>query len=358
MIRTSLYAFLEGAGGKFVDFSGYELPLQFAGKGFIKEHLHCRSKAALFDVSHMGQFRIRDSGNSLVSAFPVDPSSLDVGQTRYTQLLNEHGGTVDDLMVANDGDSYFIVFNASRKDVAVKALAERASGIEIEPLDNALVALQGPSAESVLCTVLPEAADLRFMQAVWMKFEGGDCRVSRSGYTGEDGYEISLPSGLALGFCERLALHPDFDLAGLGARDSLRLEAGLCLYGHELNEEITPVEAGLTWSVPKGRREKGAFVGSDRVVEQIENGADRKLVGLTVDGRTPVRQGASLLCGDQLAGDVVSGVFSPSLGHPVATAFVSSELAAPETVLHAEVRGKRIECRTARLPFVKHNYRK
>jgi len=357
--NTPIHRFLQERGGKFVDFAGYQLPMQFAGKGFMKEHLHCRSKAALFDVSHMGQFKVRDPQGRLAGAFPVDPASLAAGSGRYTQLLREDGGTIDDLILASDGDFYFIVFNGSRKDVAIEALTERSPGIEVETSDNALIALQGPSAGAVLAPVFPEAAGLGFMQARWLSADGHECRVSRSGYTGEDGFEISAPPGYAEELCGRLAEHPDFDLAGLGARDSLRLEAGLCLYGNELDEQTTPVEAGLVWSIPKARREKGAFVGSDRVVEQIEGGVGKKLVGLDVLGKTPVRQGCAVLDAQgEKVGEAVSGVFSPSLGKPISTAYVTPANAAPGTPVQAEVRGKAVECKVAKLPFTPHNYKK
>lgn len=357
--RTPLHRLLKEAGGKFVDFAGHELPMQFAGRGFIEEHLWCRSRAALFDVSHMCQARVRGPRGELDSVFPVAPSSVAAGRTSYTQLLNPGGGTVDDLLLANDGDSLFIVFNASRKEAALGALSAAAPGAEVEVLsDRALVALQGPRAESALCPVIGGAEGLGFMESAWLEFGGSPCRVSRSGYTGEDGFEVSVPAEAAEALCERLSAHPDVGYAGLGARDSLRLEAGLCLYGHELDESTTPVEAGLAWSIPKARRAQGGYVGSGRVAEQLEKGAGKKLAGLKVLGKVPVRQGAALFRGEQGVGSVTSGVYSPTLRFPVALGYVCPDCSEPGTRLHAEVRGRRVECEVASLPFVKHNYKR
>ena len=356
--RTPLHRFMERRGARFVDFCGYELPMQFVGKGFIHEHTHCREKAALFDVSHMGQFKVRGDQDETSPVFPVNPWSLMPGQGKYTQLLRPDGGTIDDLIVANDGGFLFIVFNASRKSVAVKTLLERAPHAEVEAVENALFALQGPSAEAVLAEVFPDAAGLDFMDAGWMMYDGHHCRVSRSGYTGEDGFEVSAPAECVEDLCERLARHPDFGVAGLGARDSLRLEAGLCLYGNELDEETTPVEAALAWSIPKSRRRAGMFVGSEKVCEQISNGPSRKLVGLEVIGKTPIRAGTALhRCGD-VVGKIASGLYSPTRGIPIATAYVAAEHAASGTGLETEVRGKRVECSIVKPPFVEQNYKR
>lgn len=357
--KTPLHRLLGEAGAKFTEFAGHELPLRFAGRGLVAEHLWCRSRAALFDVSHMCQVRLRDPAGELDSVFPVAPSSLAPGRTRYTQLLNPDGGTVDDLLVSNDGDSLFAVFNASRADVALRALSSLAPRASAERLgDRALVALQGPSAEAALSGAVPGASRLAFMESAWAEFGGAPCRVSRSGYTGEDGFELSVPAGLAEDLCRALASHPDVGYAGLGARDSLRIEAGLCLYGHELDESVTPVEAGLSWSIPPSRRVAGAYSGSGRVAGQLAAGTDRTLVGLAVLGKVPVRQGAALLDGGGPVGTVTSGVHSSTLGRPVALGYVPPPCSAPGFRLSAEVRGRPVECEVVRLPFVAHNYRR
>ena len=357
--KTPLYHLLREAGGKFVDFAGYQLPLQFAGRGFMAEHLWCRSKAALFDVSHMCQVRARAPRGQLDGIFPVAPSSLEIGQNRYTQLLNPLGGTVDDLLIANDGEHLFAVFNAAQREVALQAVAEGAPGARVEVVrDHALVAIQGPRAAAALAAVLPEAARLGFMRSAWMQFEGGPCRVSRSGYTGEDGFEVSVPAARAEALCTRLSAHPDVGYAGLGARDSLRLEAGLCLYGQELDASTTPVEAGLAWSIPKSRRVAGTFTGAARIIDQIEKGTQKTLVGLDVLGKAPVRRGAALRDGTRQVGVVTSGVYSPTLQRPIAMGYVPPGCAATGYRLYSEVRGRRVECAVAELPFCAHNYRR
>lgn len=356
--KTLLHCLLNQAGAKFVEFAGYELPLQFAGRGFVEEHLWCRSKAALFDVSHMCQVRIHDPDGELDKVFPVAPSSLDIGKTRYTQLLNSQGGTVDDLLVANDGECFFAVFNASRKDPALRAVGEEAPGAKVEIVNNrALVALQGPQAESALADVSPGVSRLGFMESAWMDLGGSLCRVSRSGYTGEDGFEVSVPAAQAETLCGCLANHPDVNYAGLGARDSLRLEAGLCLYGQELDESTTPIEAGLTWSIPKSRRARGEFTGAARIAEQIGKGTQKSLVGLDVIGKVPVRRGAALFDGAREVGVVTSGIYSPTLQRPIAMGYVPPDCTAVGRHLSSEIRGRRVECEVAKLPFVAHNYK-
>lgn len=357
--KTPLHRLLGEAGARFTEFAGHELPLRFAGGGLVAEHLWCRSRAALFDVSHMCQVRLRDPAGGLDSVFPVAPSALAPGRTRYTQLLNPDGGTVDDLLVSNDGDSFFAVFNASRADAALGALSAAAPGVSAERLEGwALLALQGPKAEAALAVAVPAASGLSFMGAAWAEFGGAPCRVSRSGYTGEDGFEVSVPAGLAEDLCRALASHPDVGYAGLGARDSLRIEAGLCLHGHELDESVTPVEAGLAWSIPPSRRVAGTYVGSERVAEQLAAGTERTLVGLAVHGKVPLRRGAELLDDGRPIGTVTSGVHSPTLGRPVALGYVPPRCSAPGFRLSAEVRGRPVECEVARLPFVAHNYRR
>lgn len=357
--KTPLYYLLSQAGARFVGFAGHELPLQFAGRGFVDEHLWCRSRAALFDVSHMCQVQIRDPDGALDKVFPVAPSSLGVGQTRYTQLLNPQGGTVDDLLITNDGECFFAVFNAARKDPAIQTVAVGAPGARVEIMNNwALVALQGPQAESALAALSPGVSRLGFMESAWMDLGGSLCRVSRSGYTGEDGFEVSVPAAQAETLCGRLASHPDVNYAGLGARDSLRLEAGLCLYGQELDESTTPIEAGLTWSIPRSRRARGEFTGAARISAQIGKGTQRSLVGLDVIGKVPVRRGAALLDGAREIGIVTSGLYSPTLQRPIAMGYVPTNCAAAGYRLASEVRGRRIECEVARLPFVAHNYKR
>jgi aminomethyltransferase len=371
--RTPLHGLHVALGGKMVPFAGYEMPVQYA-PGVLREHLQTRTSAGLFDVSHMGQIALRaksghveDAATALERLVPQDIVALSPWRQRYAQFTNEAGGLLDDLMVANFGDHLFLVVNAACKAADEAHLRQHLSDTCIvEPLTNrALIALQGPKAESVLAKFCAEAPSMRFMDAGPHRVAGLPCFVSRSGYTGEDGFEISVPAGQAEALAKDLLGHEDVLPIGLGARDSLRLEAGLCLYGHDIDVATTPVEAALEWSVQKSRRKGGAraggFPGADRILAQFEAGAARRRVGLKPEGRAPVREGAALFAdatSTEQVGTVTSGGFGPSLNAPVAMGYMPTALATPGTLVFAEVRAQRLPCRVTATPFVPNTYKR
>jgi aminomethyltransferase len=371
--QTPLHALHVSRGGKMVPFAGYDMPVQYA-TGVLKEHLHTRASCGLFDVSHMGQIRLRpksgqveDAARALEWLVPQDILTLPVGRQRYALFTNEAGGILDDLMVANFGDHLFLVVNAACKAEDEAHLREHLSDVcTVEPLrQRALIALQGPKAESVLKKFDAEIAAMKFMDAGPRRLAGLDCFVSRSGYTGEDGFEISVPADAAEGFAKELLADEAVLPIGLGARDSLRLEAGLCLYGHDLDPATTPVEGALEWSVQKSRRKGGArpggFPGADAILAQLEHGAPRRRVGLKAEGRAPVREGAPLFADETShspIGSVTSGGFAPSLNAPVAMGYLPSSHAASDTIVFAEVRGQRLGLRVAPMPFVPNTYKR
>src|SRR6266702_3290227 len=371
--RTPLYELHVAQGGKMVPFAGYEMPVQYAA-GVLREHLHTRSAAGLFDVSHMGQLALRpksgqvaDAALALERLVPQDIVAVAPGRQRYAQFTNNDGGILDDLMVANFGDHLFLVVNAACKaEDEAHLRANLSDDCVIDSLqDRALIALQGPKAESALAKLCAEAPGMKFMDAGPHKVAGLACFVSRSGYTGEDGFEISVPAGDAERLARTLLDNPDVLPIGLGARDSLRLEAGLCLYGHDIDTATTPVEAALEWSVQKSRRTGGAraggFPGADKILAQFEKGAARRRVGLRPEGRAPVREGAVLFAdttSSEPIGKVTSGGFGPSLNAPVAMCYLPSSLAAPGTKIFAELRGQRLPLLVAAMPFVPNTYKR
>ncbi|WP_027576560.1 glycine cleavage system aminomethyltransferase GcvT [Bradyrhizobium sp. WSM1743] len=371
--RTPLHSLHVSLGGKMVPFAGYDMPVQYPA-GVLKEHLQTRASAGLFDVSHMGQIalwpksgRIEDAAGALERLVPQDIVAIAPGRQRYAQFTNADGGILDDLMVANFGDHLFLVVNAACKDADEAHLRANLSGdCAIESLEGrALIALQGPKAEAVLAKFCAEAPAMKFMDAGPHEVAGIQCFVSRSGYTGEDGFEISVPSSDAERLAKMLLDNPDVLPIGLGARDSLRLEAGLCLYGHDIDTTTTPVEAALEWSVQKSRRSGGAraggFPGADKILTHFDNGASRRRVGLRAEGRAPVREGALLFAhdtGGAPIGQVTSGGFGPSLSAPVAMGYVPTNLSALGTKLFAEVRGQRLPLAVAAMPFVKNTYKR
>lgn len=366
LLHTPLHALHVARGGRMVPFAGYDMPVQYDGMGVMKEHLHTRAAAGLFDVSHMGQALLysptQDPALALERIVPGDIAGLGIGKQRYTMLLDDQGGIVDDLMVARLADNtLFLVVNAACKDKDIAYIRERigtAAGLTVLN-DRALLALQGPVAENALAAHLPGIVPLAFMDVLTTQWRGQDVYVSRSGYTGEDGFEISLPAALARDFAEALLEDPDVALIGLGARDSLRLEAGLCLYGHDIDETTTPVDANLKWTVPKRRRAEGGFAGADTVLRQLAEGAPRRRVGLKPQGRAPVREGAELHDdAGRLIGRVTSGGFGPTAGGPVAMGYVETAFAAAGTVVNAVVRGQALPCTVTDLPFVPHRYKK
>jgi aminomethyltransferase len=347
-------------GARMVAFAGYAMPVQY--QGVLAEHLHCRAQAALFDVSHMGQATL--SGATAAAALeqlvPGDMLGLKPGRQRYTLLTNEAGGILDDLMVANLGEGrLFLVVNASRKDVDFTHIAANLrSGVQLQPdEDRALLALQGPAAAAVIGRIGPEAAQLPFMGAAAIAVAGVACLVSRSGYTGEDGFEISVPADSAHVVAQRILDQPEVVPAGLGARDSLRLEAGLCLYGNDIDELTTPIEADLAWAIGKRRRATWDFPGATAIRDQIEHGAARHRVGIRPDGRAPARALTEIVAGDgTAAGTITSGGFSPTLSAPIAMGYVRKDLATVGTALHLMVRGKPLPARVVPMPFVPHRY--
>jgi len=368
--RTPLHDLHARLGARLVPFAGYEMPVQYRD-GIIAEHNHTRSAAGLFDVSHMGQAMVTGRSHQAVARalealMPADLLGLGHGRMRYSQLTNETGGIVDDLMVtrpaAAEGDGrLMLVVNAARKDVDFAWMAERLPAeVSIEPLPaRALIALQGPKSAMALGRHCPNAPALAFMTAGPSVFDGIDCHVSRSGYTGEDGFEISVDADQAAALAEALLAEPEVRAIGLGARDSLRLEAGLCLYGHDIDETTSPVEAALLWSIARRRREEGGFPGERRIREEIALGPPRRRVGLRPEGRQPAREGAPIHAHDgALIGVVTSGGFGPTVGGPIAMGYVAPEASAPGTSLEIIVRDKPLPARVAPLPFVPHAYKR
>lgn len=370
--RTPLHDLHLAAHARMVPFAGCDMPLQYTS-GVLKEHLHTRAEASLFDVSHMGQVALRprsgniaDAARGLEALVPVDVLGLKPGRQRYAFFTNADGGIIDDLIIGHCGDHFLLIVNASRKSVDRHHLENRIGKVcEIEVLeDYALLALQGPKSEVALAPLAPVVTSMRFMDVRNTEIGGIPCSISRSGYTGEDGFEISVPATAAQGLARSLLKAPAVALAGLGARDTLRLEAGLCLYGQDIHEATTPVEAALEWAIQKARRPGGAraggFLGSDRVLDQLVAGAPFRRIGLKPRGRAPVRAGTLLYAGataPQCVGAVTSGGFGPSLGGPVAMGYVPTELAAANTNLYAEVRGNRLPVGMSPLPFVPQRYK-
>ncbi len=368
LITTPLYDLHVESGGKMVPFAGYSMPVQYP-LGIMKEHLHTREKAGLFDVSHMGQCYIRSTDGSdpakvIEELMPSALAVLKPGKMRYSLLLNDAGGIEDDLMVTRTFEpegTLYVVVNAACKEKDYAILEEKLGGrITLEPLeDRALIALQGPKAEAVLSALAPEVADLSFMEATMVTLEGVVCWVSRSGYTGEDGYEISVPADEADAFARRLLMNDDVELIGLGARDSLRLEAGLCLSGHDFNAVTSPVEAGITFALGKKRREIGDFSGAERILSELENGAANIRVGIVPAGRAPAREGVEIADSEgNVIGKITSGGFGPTFGGPVAMGFVPAAFAENGTEIQLMIRGKAYLARVAATPFVPQRYKR
>ncbi|MDD1780383.1 glycine cleavage system aminomethyltransferase GcvT [Enterovibrio sp. ZSDZ35] len=365
LLKTPLHALHVEMGAKMVPFAGYDMPVQYA-LGVRKEHIHCREQAGLFDVSHMGQLKLHgpNAAKAIEALVPVDIVDLPQGKQRYALFTNEQGGLMDDLMVTNFGDHLFVVVNAACKEQDIAHLrANLPEDVELEEIeDRALLALQGPKAAAVLSTLNPTVAEMVFMDAAVIELAGIECLVSRSGYTGEDGYEISVPAEKAEEFARRLLLKEEVEWIGLGARDSLRLECGLCLYGHDIDTTTTPVEASLLWAISKPRRadgeRAGGFPGADIILDQIATkDVSRKRIGLIGSSKAPVREGAKLFdADDNEVGIVTSGTFGPTKGQPVAMGYVKTELAVIGTEVFAEVRGKKLPMTVEKMPFVPQRY--
>ena len=356
---TPLTGMHRALGAKMAPFAGYDMPIQYAG-GIIAEHLHTREAASLFDVSHMGQLTIRGGGRAraLEALVPGNIGDLAPGRMRYTMLTDEAGGILDDLIVTNVGEYLFVVANAACKDADIAHLREALpGGCVLEELDRGLVALQGPRAATALATLAPGADALPFMSAAPFEIDGVRLAIARSGYTGEDGFEISIPSGDTERIARRLLDLPGVEPAGLGARDTLRLEAGLCLYGQDIDRTTTPVEAGLAWTIGKRRRAEGGFPGAGVILDQLAGGAPRRRVGIRPDGRAPARAHTTVReVGGRPIGEITSGGFGPSVGGPVAMGYVDAGADEDGRAVEVVVRDRPLPARLAALPFVQHRY--
>lgn len=372
LARTPLYDLHLELGAKMVPFAGYDMPVQYP-LGVMKEHLHTRANAGLFDVSHMGQVILRGpdfetAARALESLIPMNVLGLSEGRQRYGMLTSDSGGILDDLMFANRGDHIFVVVNAACKeaDIARMRAALEPEGVTVKEITNrALLALQGPGAEAVLAEHHPMVREMRFMDVADVPLAGAECWVSRSGYTGEDGFEISVPLEAAEDLARVLLAHSAVEAIGLGARDSLRLEAGLCLYGHDIDSETTPVAAGLGWAMQKVRRpggeRAGGFPGADTIFAELENGAALARVGLRPEGRAPMREGVALYDapeGGAEVGRITSGGFGPTVGGPVAMGYLPAAFAQQGGTVWGELRGKRLPLTVTDLPFVPARFKR
>ncbi|MCK0101302.1 glycine cleavage system aminomethyltransferase GcvT [Pseudohalocynthiibacter sp. F2068] len=359
--RTPLYDLHVELGGKMVDFAGWEMPVQYSA-GIMAEHAQCREKAGVFDVSHMGQVELRGEGaaRKLESIVPASIEPLAEGKARYTFFTNPKGGIMDDLIVSNAGDHLFLVVNASMRDQDIGHMRANLDGVDIVELtDRALVAVQGPKAVEVVGALCPDAIEMKFMETIVADIMGASCRISRLGYTGEDGYEISIPDEHAVSITRAFLAHDDCDVAGLGARDSLRLEAGLCLYGNDIDNDTSPIEAQLNWAIQKRRREEGGFPGADRILRELADGPSRKLVGIKPQGRAPARQGVEIQDTDgNTLGHITSGGFGPTVQGPVSMGYVAVNHANVGEVVNLIVRGKALPAEIIALPFVQQNYKR
>lgn len=370
--KTPLHALHLSLGARMVPFAGYDMPVQYPA-GVMKEHLQTRQAAGVFDVSHMGQVIVKaktgkyeDAALALESLVPVDILGLAEGRQRYGFFTDDNGGILDDLMITHLDDHLFVVVNAACKEEDVAHMRKHIGDrCDITVLDRALIALQGPRAVDVLAELWADVAAMKFMDVRHCRLHDVSCLVSRSGYSGEDGFEISIPADKAEDVTKRLLEHPDVEAIGLGARDSLRLEAGLCLYGNDIDTTTTPVEAALEWGMQKARKTGGAraggFPGAGRILSELDNGATRRRVGLKPDGKAPVR-GHAKLYGDAEGktelGEVTSGGFGPSVEGPVAMGYVPLSHAAAGTVIFAEVRGKYLPVTVSALPFITPTYKR
>jgi aminomethyltransferase len=366
--QTPLHDLHIELGGKMVPFAGYSMPVQYK-LGIMGEHQHTRAKAGLFDVSHMGQAVLigpdhETTTKALEALTPSNFVELGHGRQRYTVLLNEDGGIIDDLMVTrpldpNDDGRLLLVVNAARKDVDYAHLrAKLPETVKLEVVDDrALIAVQGPEAVAAVAAHAPAAAELGFMSAAPMEFDGIACHIARAGYTGEDGVEMSVPAGAAEAIARALLADDRVEAIGLGARDSLRLEAGLCLYGHDIDETTSPVEGNITFCMQKRRREEGGFPAADRIQKELAEGTDRIRVGLRLDGKAPAREGAEIaLPGGDVIGILTSGGFAPTVGAPIAMGYVPAEHASEGTQLELIVRNRRLPATVSAMPFVPNRY--
>ena len=369
--KTPLYDLHRDLGAKLTEFAGYEMPVQY-GLGILSEHQHTRAKAGLFDVSHMGQVILRgrsytETALALEKLLPTDVLGLEVGRQRYGLLTTNSGGILDDLMFSNRGDHIFIVLNAACKNSDIKhlkSLLEPEILVE-EVLNRALIALQGPASETVLGELNPQVKNMKFMDVETLLVSGVECWISRSGYTGEDGFEISIPAADAELVTRSILSNENVEFIGLGARDSLRLEAGLCLYGHDINQATTPVEASLTWAIQKVRRANGeragGFIGSKIILKQLDEGTERKRVGFLPQTRAPMREGVEVFeteISEETIGKITSGGYGPTVGYPVAMGYIDSKYTHNKNILFGELRGKRVPVKVSKIPFVPLNFKR
>ena len=361
MDTLPLDAWHRARGGRMVPFAGYAMPVQY--ESIVAEHEWTRTHAGLFDVSHMGQLFVsgEEAEAALEALLPIDLSTLDLGALRYSLLLDDNGGILDDLIVARWRQGFFVVVNGATKHDDIAHMRERLpAGVMLDHFeDRALLALQGPEAFAALerhTTGQWPLSALTFMRGGPFAVGGIDAWISRTGYTGEDGFEISIPAAEAERIADLLCAEPEVKPVGLGSRDSLRLEAGLPLYGHDLDRSTDPVSAGLAWAIAKRRRAEGGFPGHARIADMLARGPEQRRVGLSIEGRLPAREGALVFAGGAEVGRITSGGFSPTLGHPIAMAYVAAEQAAPGTRLSIEVRGRRLDAAVVPLPFVPHRY--
>ena len=369
--KTPLNALHREFGAKLTEFAGYEMPVQYR-LGILGEHQHTRKKAGLFDVSHMGQVILsgqsyEETALALEKVLPMDVLGLEIGRQRYGFLTTDDGGILDDLMFSNRGDHIFVVLNAACKDSDIKYLRSHLEpNISIKEIESrALIALQGPASEAVLGKYHPQIKNMKFMDVETLTIDGAECWISRSGYTGEDGFEISIPAEAAEPITRSILSNQNVEFIGLGARDSLRLEAGLCLYGHDIDQATTPVEASLTWAIQKARRSNGSrasgFIGSEIILKQLAGGTNKKRVGLLPQTRAPMREGVEIFATEtskEAIGKITSGGYGPTVGYPIAMGYINSEYANSEDDLFGELRGKRVPVKVSNLPFVPLNFKR
>ena len=369
--KTPLNALHREFGAKLTEFAGYEMPVQYR-LGILGEHQHTRKKAGLFDVSHMGQVILsgqsyEETALSLEKVLPMDVLGLEIGRQRYGFLTTDEGGILDDLMFSNRGDHIFVVLNAACKDSDIKYLRSLLEpNISIKEIENrALIALQGPASEAVLGKYHPQIKNMKFMDVETLPIDGSECWISRSGYTGEDGFEISIPAEAAEPITRSILSNQNVEFIGLGARDSLRLEAGLCLYGHDIDQATTPVEASLTWAIQKARRSNGSrasgFIGSEIILKQLAGGTNKNRAGDLPQTRAPMREGVEIFATEtskEAIGKITSGGYGPTVGYPIAMGYINSEYANSEDDLFGELRGKRVPVKVSNLPFVPLNFKR
>ena len=369
--KTPLYELHREFGAKLTEFAGYEMPVQYR-LGILGEHQHTRKKAGLFDVSHMGQVILsgqsyEETALALEKVLPMDVLGLEIGRQRYGFLTTDDGGILDDLMFSNRGDHIFVVLNAACKDSDIKYLRSLLEpNISIKEIENrALIALQGPASEAVLGKYHPQIKNMKFLDVETLPIEGVECWISRSGYTGEDGFEMSIPAEAAEPITRSILSNQSVEFIGLGARDSLRLEAGLCLYGHDIDQETTPVEASLIWAIQKARKSNGSrasgFIGSETILKQLAAGTDKKRVGFLPQTRAPMREGVEIFATEtskEAIGKITSGGYGPTVGYPIAMGYIDSQYANSEDDLFGELRGKRVPVKVSNLPFVPLNFKR